>query len=124
MRNAWILAHLLLLSAQDMKEMQLSILWIMELGIVGLVRAVYMCGTVEWLPGIIFLSLGYVSGEKIGYGDGWLLLSLGMWMSLEELLYMLSLGLLSCAVFSIGSGRRELPLVPFLTAAWILGGFL
>lgn len=122
MRKVWIFAHLLVLSVQDIKEMQLSILWIAELGIVGLMRILYMGGTVEWLPGIVFLGMGYVSGEKVGYGDGWLLLSLGTWMSLEELLSMLSLGLLFCAVFSICSGRKELPLVPFLTAAWIMGG--
>lgn len=124
MSRAWLFAHLLLLSAEDVKERQLSMILIAELGIVGAVRLIWTCGRAVWIPGAVLLGLGYISGEKIGYGDGWLMLALGMWLPMESLLYMLWLGLLFCAVFSVLFGRKELPLVPFLTAAYVVGGFL
>ncbi|MCD8249012.1 MAG: prepilin peptidase, partial [Lachnospiraceae bacterium] len=66
--------------------------------------------------------VGYLSGERIGYGDGWLTLALGMWLSAERLLLMLVLGFLLCALAGLGTGERELPFVPFLTVAYFITG--
>lgn len=36
-----------------------------------------------WFPGLFLLVVGKLSGERIGLGDGWLLLALGMWLPYE-----------------------------------------
>lgn len=97
-------------------------LLIMELGLTGLFKVLCMEEVIQWMPGTLALGLGYMSKEKIGYGDGWLLLALGMWLNLHELLLTMVWGILFCVVFALISGKRELPLVPFLTAAYLLGG--
>lgn len=122
MSRLWVAGHLLFLSAEDIREGRISMIPVLELGLTGLFRIVYMKGSAQWIPGILILCLGYVSKEKIGYGDGWLLLALGMWLDLYELLLMLELGIVCCIIYAAVSGKKELPFVPFLTAAYLLKG--
>ena len=124
MRELWIVGHLLWLSAEDIRERQLSMVLIAELWAVGLVWAVRTDREVVWIPGILLLCVGYVSGEAIGYGDGWLVLALGAWLSLWKLLEVLGLSFLYCLIFSIVSGQKDRPFVPFLTAAYITGAWI
>lgn len=124
MSRLWITGHLFLLSVEDMREGRISMLLVAELGLTGLARMLRMGGAAEWIPGTLLLCLGCVTKEKIGYGDGWLVLALGMWLSLYELFFLLELGILFCVVFALLTGRKELPLVPFLTAAYVLGGWI
>lgn len=124
MSGLWILGHFLWLSIEDMRKGQLSLAVIAELGMTGLIRLIWSHGTAAWLPGIFLLWAGYISKERIGYGDGWLILALGAWLSAEELFRLLGLGFLYCVVFGVVSGKQELPFVPFLTAAYITGGGL
>lgn len=73
-----------------------------------------------WLPGLFLLVVGKLSGERIGLGDGWLLLALGMWLPYEILMGILFLGLLAGAGYGILSGKKEIPLVPFFTVGFVL----
>ncbi|MDE6961934.1 MAG: hypothetical protein K2P27_13925, partial [Lachnospiraceae bacterium] len=56
-----------------------------------------------------------------GYGDGWLILALEMWLSVPELLYLLFLGIGMGTLYGFCFRIREVPLVPFLTAAYLIG---
>lgn len=73
-----------------------------------------------WFPGLFLLVVGKLSGERIGLGDGWLLLALGMWLPYEILMGILFLGLLAGAGYGILSGKKEIPLVPFFTVGFVL----
>ena len=78
------------------------------------------------LPGVYFLSAALLTGEKIGYGDGFLVLALGVWMGFLPLIFVLAVGIVLSALFVIlrsGIGckkspnlktDREIPFVPFL----------
>lgn len=120
----WILGHLLWLSAEDIREGQISMALVAELGVSGLIHTLIMGGTAACLPGILLLGVGRVSRERVGYGDGWLLLALGMWLPLWELLRVLGLGFLFCTIYGAAAGKKEVPFVPFLTAAYVTGGWI
>ena len=90
--SIWVLAHLLYLSAEDLKEHQVSMIVVLELLGSGLLYGLTVGHTPQPVPGCLLLLLGYISREQIGYGDGWLMLSLGMWLDLTELLWMLFAG--------------------------------
>ena len=62
--------------------------------------------------------------EKIGYGDGWLILGMGMWCSAEEIVSVLLMGCVLCTGAGILRKEKELPFVPFLTAGYIAGRYL
>jgi leader peptidase (prepilin peptidase)/N-methyltransferase len=124
MSRIWVLGHLLWLSAEDLKSRQLSMVPILILGVTGVVRLLLMREMAAWLPGTILLAIGYTTKESIGYGDGWLLLALGMWISGEKLMYMLGIGMFGAAGYALYKGEQEVPLVPFLTAAYLVEGWI
>lgn len=120
----WILIHLLWLSAEDIRERQISMPAILELLGSGVLYGSAAGHTPQPVPGAVLLLLGFFSREQIGYGDGWLILALGMWLELPELLGMLFLGFGLLTLWAAAVRKGELPLVPFLTAAYVIGGWL
>lgn len=124
MSRLWVLLHLLVLSAEDIKERQLSMAVIWELGVTGLGYAVLTGRIPELIPGLFLLIFSYFSKEQIGYGDSWLILVLGMWMRLRELLNLFCLGLFLGVVWAVFFRKKEQPLVPFLTAAYVIGEWI
>lgn len=121
MSGVWVLAHLLVLSAEDLREHQLFMPVIAELGLTGLFRTFAAGEAPALLPGILLLAAGYLTEEKIGYGDGWLVLALGMWMSSGQILRMLLAGSVLSLIWGVCLRRKEVPFVPFLTAAYVIG---
>ena len=121
MERCWILGHLLFLSAEDIKERQLSLWVIGELGVTGLFCKVAAGEAPRFFLGFLLLTVGYLGKEQIGYGDGWLILALEMWLSVPELLYLLFLGIGMGTLYGFCFRIREVPLVPFLTAAYLIG---
>lgn len=78
--------------------------------------------------GMLFLLFSLITGGGIGLGDAWILLALGLVLSLEEFLSMVSIGIMLAgewALFSLvvlkKSRYREIPFVPFLLAGYIGG---
>lgn len=116
----WVLVHLLVLSVEDIKEQQLSMLFILELGLGGLVYVLYGGHRPQLGLGIFLLALGYGTKEKIGYGDGYLILALGMWLSYTALMKTFFLGICMASLYGICVQKRELPFVPFLTLAYMI----
>ena len=113
--SIWVLAHLLYLSAEDLKEHQVSMIVVLELLGSGLLYGLTVGHTPQPVPGCLLLLLGYISREQIGYGDGWLILSL------TELLWVLFGGTGLGGLYGFLFHKKELPLVPFLTAAYMIG---
>ncbi|MDE7283697.1 MAG: prepilin peptidase [Lachnospiraceae bacterium] len=74
------------------------------------------------LPGIFFLLLSFCTREKVGYGDGLLLIILGLFLGFYRCFLVLCFGLIFSSVFALilllfckAGKNSRLPLVPFLT---------
>lgn len=122
--SLWILLHLLYLSAEDVKEQRISIPVILELGCTGMLCAAAEGRIPSLLPGCLVLLAGFFSRERIGYGDGWLMMALGMWMDTAGLLRLFFGGVMLGSLYALSFRKKELPLVPFLTAAYIMGKWI
>ena len=120
MSSLWVFLHLLILSWEDMKDQMLSFWLLLELLLTGLLAALWNGREMVWFPGLLLLVVGKLSGERIGLGDGWLLLALGMWLPYGMLMEILFLGLLAGAGYGILTGKKEIPLVPFFTVGFVL----
>ena len=78
------------------------------------------------LPGVLLLGMG-LGTKKVGYGDGVVMLFLGMalgggksWMLLGISLFLTAGVSLVLLALSMAGGKTTIPYLPFLTAAWIL----
>lgn len=109
------------------KKIPLAVVWI------GIAAAIVlqiqgMSGEWSWLsvslsvlPGIIFWMLSLITGEKVGYGDGWMLVMIGLFMGLWRCFLILLTGLVSESLvvlfllaFRKISRDRQIPFAPFL----------
>lgn len=109
------------------KEIPLAVVWI---GIItalilrvqgGMGEEAWLSGLLAVLPGAAFWLLSYVTGEKVGYGDGWVLVMIGLFTGLQNCFLILLAGLVSESVvafillaFGRAAGDREIPFAPFL----------
>ncbi len=109
------------------KEIPLALIWIGILTAV-LLRMKGAMGDTQWLPlvlsvmpGLCFFLLSFLTGEKVGYGDGWLLIMIGLFVGFESCFLILLLGLIaeSAVVLALMSLKKiqrdgEVPFAPFL----------
>ncbi len=77
--------------------------------------------------GLLLLGVARLTGEAVGYGDGWLVMALGIYLGLWGLLEVLAVSwvLLAaaaavCLVRKRWSRRAVLPMTPFLTAGFVI----
>lgn len=127
-------------SIYDIREKKLpaGLLFLTLIGALGYAAWVFLTGqrtwgeiALGWLPGGIFLFIAFWTGEKIGYGDGLLLLAVGAFVGLERGILCVLLALLLASAASVGLliCRRvhrdsTIPFVPFLTIGVALEGIL
>lgn len=132
--------YLLWGSLQDIRERKItdSYLRIGEIGSL-IHRVIWFLSGIssfsEWiyglLPGVFLLIVAKLTGEKIGYGDGILLLILGNFLHFKEVWMLLQTALLLLMIFSFSlifskkaDKKCEIPFLPFLWLAHtILWGF-
>lgn len=76
---------------------------------------------VSLLPGAGFFLLSFFSREKVGYGDGWVLLMIGLFLGVYQCFLILLVGLLAESAVAIVllafrkvQRDREIPFSPFL----------
>lgn len=109
------------------RKIPLAVVW---MGILTalLLRLEGAMGETTWLavglsitPGIMFWLLSFISGEKVGYGDGWVLFMAGLFVGVGKCFLILLTGLimesfivLVLLAFRKVRGDREIPFVPFL----------
>lgn len=84
-----------------------------------------------FIPGAVCLLYGKVTKEALGYGDGLLILMMGCYFNLKELLGICFLAFMIGGLVALGllvifrrSGKQEIPFVPFLFVAVILRGMM
>lgn len=109
------------------KQIPLAVVWLGMLSAICL-RAGGVMGEVNLLsvalslvPGAVFFLLGFISREKVGYGDGWVLLMMGLFLDLPRCFLILLTGLmiesaaaLILLVFRKVRRDKEIPFCPFL----------
>lgn len=106
---------LLLIIVGVMAALGIDIWWIGE-GAVTVVET-----GIALLPGVFFLLTSSFTREKVGYGDGLLLIILGLLLGAYRCFFILSIGLIFSAVISLfllllhRAGRHSrIPFAPFL----------
>lgn len=109
------------------KEVPLIVVWGGMLAAV-ILRAAGVMGERTWvilggafLPGVIFWIISFMTREKVGYGDGWVLMMIGLFVGGTRcfLILMLSLMMESVILLLLLAFRKirrdaEVPFVPFL----------
>lgn len=73
------------------------------------------------LPGVIFWGLSFITREKVGYGDGWMLIMVGLYVGLWRCCLILLAGLVAESAIALAllaakriTKDREIPFAPFL----------
>ncbi len=131
-KNAIILLYLGILAGMDVRKRQISLVLTGVLFLAGVgwqimvEHALWLECLLSLLPGAGFLLLGYVSREQVGYGDGLLLLTVGIWLGLGQTFGIVTLGLVLCSVLcGVLLMRKKMrrqdsvPLVPFLLLGFV-----
>lgn len=109
------------------KQIPLAVVWLGMMTAICL-RISGMMGEINFLsialsliPGALFFLLGFVTREKVGYGDGWVLLMIGLFLDLPRCFLILLTGLmiestiaLVLLVFRKIRRDKEIPFCPFL----------
>lgn len=109
------------------KQIPLVLVWLGIIAAVVLhIQGMILGGTwltiaLSVLPGTMFWMLSFVTGEKVGYGDGWMLVMIGLFVGLWKCFLILLAGLVAESVVVLVllavkriSRDRQIPFAPFL----------
>ena len=134
MVQKFILLGVLGMSAyQDWRKKKVSMYLVFVAGIVGLLC--HLCSrqidVTDMLLGAaigaVILLCGFVSGEKIGYGDGAIVIVCGIFLGFDANLELLCIALVLLEVVALflivvkRKGRRyQIPFIPFLLVGYLL----
>ena len=124
-KSAIILLYLGILAGMDVRKRQISLVLTGVLFLTGIGWQILVEQT-SWLEWLLFLTLSYISREQVGYGDGLLLLTVGIWLGFGQTFGVLTLGLILCSVLcGVLLMRKKIrkqdsiPLVPFLLLGFV-----
>lgn len=113
-------------SILDIRKKEISPGLTTAFGICGLLRIWISRGDFRscfapLLAGAILLGISFLSGNRVGAGDGLLFLALGTVLEAEQFFTVLFWSLLGCGIWSVvlllfchGKKEQEIPLVPFV----------
>lgn len=134
--RAVIGCYLVIAAVSDLREKRVKVKWMVICGIVfiPLGAASVFLADKALLPhltgalfGGIFLLLGYVTRETVGYADGWSIVLIGLYLGFRNVVLITCIGLFAAAVFSgilLGikkvSRKTEFPFLPFLAGGYII----
>ena len=100
------IAVLLIFSLQDIRKREISGYLVIIYGLIGIIIGLFKIPVIELLlsavPGAFLLILGRITDEGIGYGDGLVILALGIWVGLYLSLVALIVGILLLGIVSLG----------------------
>lgn len=135
-QNAVNLSILGILSYHDIRNMKLNGFILNVYLFTGILTSILKYSQFNFLniiPGLFLILTSFITEEKVGYGDGVLMLGMGFWMDVYTLAISSISGFIILSIYSIGlcmkdkilSGRiflmRKIPMVPFLFIGSIVG---
>lgn len=116
----------------DLKERKVS-LWVIGIyGVIGFFLRLWdgdamLSIVLSLIPGIICAGIAWLSREKVGYGDGILLIAMGFYLPINNVLRMcmiaiLASGIVALVLFVIFHKKKDyqLPFVPFLFLSYFI----
>ena len=128
-----LLAGLGIMSVEDIRKKGIKRLWLIGLGIVGLIFTIadaeVLCVSflLRFVPGVVFVLLAWATREQIGMGDALLILVMGWYLNAIELVdvcllafFIAGLVALVLLVLIKKSKKFELPMVPFIFAGYVV----
>lgn len=134
----WI--YLVVNTISDIRTKKVNVLWSLLFTFGGIM--LFVCGQEKdilsfiggFLTGISLLFLAYVSKEAVGWGDGFVVTAVGIWLGFGRTLMILMGGLLLAAGYGLikimlkkADRKSELAFIPFFSLAYSLlyaGGML
>lgn len=130
-RSVILLLGLAGLGVEDLRTKQVSSLPILVLAVIGCVLSVISGDWGSWnvllrfLPGGAMLLLAWMTKESIGYGDAWILLCMGCFMTEIQMMNLCVIALSLSGLFALflllvrrKSRKTQIPFVPFLLAGY------
>ena len=128
-----LLAGLGIMSVEDIRKKGIKRLWLIGLGIVGLIFTIadaeVLCVSflLRFVPGVVIVLLAWATREQIGMGDALLILVMGWYLNAIELVDVCLLaffiaGLVALVLLVVikKSKKFELPMVPFIFAGYVV----
>ena len=128
-----LLAGLGIMSVEDIRKKGIKRLWLIGLGIVGLIFTIadaeVLCVSflLRFVPGVVSVLLAWATREQIGMGDALLILVMGWYLNAIELVDVCLLaffiaGLVALVLLVVikKSKKFELPMVPFIFAGYVV----
>ncbi len=126
-----LLAYLTMASASDIRRRTVSVRAALVLSAAAAAGNVIAHGAdLSWLlgilPGIFLLGTAWLTRESVGYGDGCVLLAVGLILGAPACTGILLTALLTVCPVSLAiliwkkDRRKTLPFVPFLLGAYIV----
>jgi len=133
--NIITMTLLIIASISDLKRKSISNLLLIGFGILIIPIFFWRCyngqlldaKSVPWgiIPGLLCLFLGKITNESVGYGDGYLISIIGMYIGLWKTVSLVVIALfligtlaLGMLVFKKGTGKTEVPFIPALLMAF------
>ena len=93
----------------------------------GRIFRLFLSCLIGTLPGFFLLTVGWSTRQQVGYGDGIVLLVIGIYLGFSASLSILLTALLLIAPVSLfyivcrkAGRKKQLPFVPFLFAGYLL----
>jgi leader peptidase (prepilin peptidase)/N-methyltransferase len=129
--NVTILLFLALCTYFDVRSKQIPVKLILVFGFI--IGGIFLIGRyfnnddILWriLPGIFLLLISFVTNQAMGYGDGLVILLIGLLLEININMTFIMMALLLSAVASLiililkkGNRNTRLPFMPFLLTAW------
>lgn len=128
-RIAVSIAVMFILALEDIKRKEINacILYVyLSIGIVGaLFNESILELVLSAVPGILFILLGKVSYEQIGYGDGFAVLALGIWLGTIPILKIIAISTFCCGVIALlllifRRKQKTIAFIPFLFLGMVM----
>lgn len=133
LRRFFLMIGLGIMSVEDIRRKQIRRIWLIGLGIVGIVLTIAggevlgMTYVTRFIPGVICLLLAWVTGEQLGRGDAILILVMGCYLNAVTLMNVCMIAFVVAGVMALAllvvakkSKKFALPLVPFLFFGYVL----
>lgn len=123
-----VLLFLASIAREDMKEKRISVKLILGFASISIIylffdsHLSYIKIVTAVMPGMLLLLLSFITKESIGYGDGFTVLIIGLWLGGFLTGIMVCLAVLLAGVYACyrlaKRSKEDIPFVPFLLVAF------
>lgn len=129
-----VLGEFLLIEGyRDLRQRNISMMVVWIVGVLGMIlqfagikeNGIEIAGGI--IIGVFFLLMAKITDEKIGYGDGWVLMISGLYLGFRDNMYLFLISLMLASFVAIillltkkANKKTELPFVSFMLPGYLL----